>query len=241
MPGFGQRVIQSSADSISANAVPPTRPRPTFKKFATELIFPTLLFCAGAYSIQYKYDVVDWRQQNYPKFRTHADDFMQYAPLVAMYALTWSNVKGQTDGPNETVILLKSAAIMTVVVLSIQHSVNEYRPDNSNKLSFPSGHMAQAFIAATMLHKEFGHRSIWYSIGGYTVATSIAVLRILNNAHFITDIFVGAGIGVLSTNLVYLTHKYHWGKDYKKKKNGEAFYMPTFNNGPGIYFCYRFK
>ena len=38
----------------------------------------------------------------------------------------------------------------------------------------------------------------------------------LNNKHWISDVLVGAEIGVLSTNLVYLTHQYRWGKNRKK-------------------------
>ena len=88
---FGQDSSQANIDSIQSTAsLPSTSPRSTFGKFAKSLVLPTLLFSAGAYSIQYRYDVVDWRRRNYAKFRTHADDYMQYAPLVAMYALTWS-------------------------------------------------------------------------------------------------------------------------------------------------------
>ena len=54
-----------------------------------------------------------------------------------------------------------------------------------------------------MLHKEYGHRSPWYSIGGYTVATITGVTRQLNNRHWMSDIMVGAGIGILATELGY--------------------------------------
>ena len=59
-------------------------------------------------------------------------------------------------------------------------------------------------MAATMLHKEYGTtRSPWYSIGGYTVATATAVSRMLNNKHWLSDVMVGAGIGILSTEVGY--------------------------------------
>ncbi|MFR6416073.1 MAG: phosphatase PAP2 family protein, partial [Alistipes shahii] len=77
------------------------------------------------------------------------------------------------------------------------------RPDGSSRNSFPSGHTATAFMTATMLHKEYGHRSPWYSIGGYTVATLTGVTRQLNNRHWMSDIMVGAGIGILATELGY--------------------------------------
>ena len=54
-----------------------------------------------------------------------------------------------------------------------------------------------------MLHKEYGHRSPWYSIGAYTVATVTGVTRQLNNRHWMSDVMVGAGIGILATEFGY--------------------------------------
>lgn len=58
-------------------------------------------------------------------------------------------------------------------------------------------------MTATMLHKEYGHRSPWYSIGAYTVATVTGVTRQLNNRHWMSDVMVGAGIGILATEFGY--------------------------------------
>ena len=59
-------------------------------------------------------------------------------------------------------------------------------------------------MAATMLHKEYGPRSPWYSIAGYSMATVTGVSRMLNNKHWFSDVLVGAGIGILSVELGYL-------------------------------------
>lgn len=96
-----------------------------------------------------------------------------------------------------------SAGLMTIGVNSLKYSCRVMRPDGSSRNSFPSGHTATAFMTATMLHKEYGHRSPWYSIGGYTVATVTGVTRQLNNRHWMSDIMVGAGIGILATELGY--------------------------------------
>ena len=234
--------LQAQKDSQSDTLLPSKKEHSTpLKKFLNTLIVPTLFMGAAAYSIQYRDDVHDYRTNNYPKFKTSADDYLQYLPIAVVYGLDIAGVHGKHDAANQTVVLAKAGLLMTAIVLGGQYSARERRPDNSNFRSFPSGHVAQAFIAATVLQKEFGHLSVWYSIGGYAAASGIGVLRILNNKHWVPDVFVGAGIGVLTTNLAYLTHKYHWGKNYKKKKKGEAFLMPTFGNGQGIYFCYRFK
>lgn len=46
-------------------------------------------------------------------------------------------------------------------------------------------------------------KSPWYSIGGYTLAGITGVTRQLNNRHWIGDVLVGAGIGMISTDLGY--------------------------------------
>jgi membrane-associated phospholipid phosphatase len=36
------------------------------------------------------------------------------------------------------------------------------------------------------------------------------------NAHWISDVVAGAGFGILSTELVYLTHQYKWDNEHIK-------------------------
>lgn len=83
------------------------------------------------------------------------------------------------------------------------------RPDSSSANSFPSGHTAQAFLAATFFTKEYGNKYPWISVGMYTLSTGIGVMRILNNKHWISDVLAGAGIGMLSVELSYLMDKLH--------------------------------
>jgi hypothetical protein len=47
----------------------------------------------------------------------------------------------------------------------------------------------------------------------------------------ISDVMVGAGIGILSTNLAYLTHQYRWGK---KNKGGETTVIPSYDGQTGM-------
>jgi hypothetical protein len=90
----------------------------------------------------------------------------------------------------------------------LKSTVTEERPDGSNSNSFPSMHASLAFMGATVLSREYGHISPWITIGGYTAATGTQMLRIGHNAHWMNDIFMGAGIGVVSTHLAYfLTDK----------------------------------
>ncbi len=158
------------------------------------------------------FEVREERNENFLNFSNHADDYLQYAPAVGALVISLSGVRGQHDLPNQIALLVKSELLMTAVVYSLKYTVGEARPDSGQKNSFPSGHTAQAFAAATFLSKEYGYKSIWISIGAYTAAGTVGVFRMLNNRHWISDVLVGAGIGILSTELVYFTHKNRWGK-----------------------------
>lgn len=173
-----------------------------------------------------RYHILEEKDEHAAFYNMHIDDFLQYAPAVAVYGLNIGGVKGKNSVVEETFLLLKSELVMAVVVQTLKSTTHVQRPDNSTYNSFPSGHTAQAFVAATFLHKEYGHKSIWYSIGGYAAATTVGVMRVMGNRHWLSDVFVGAGIGILSTELVYATHQYKWSKR-KVKLTG----FPSFNQG----------
>lgn len=139
-----------------------------------------------------------------PNYKSSWDNYTQYAPLAATWGLKMVGIEGQSSWLRLAVSNALSAAIMTGIVNSVKYTVREQRPDGSARNSFPSGHTATAFMAATVLHKEYGlTQSPWFSIAGYSVASATAVGRILNNRHWISDVLVGAGIGIISTDLGY--------------------------------------
>lgn len=37
-------------------------------------------------------------------------------------------------------------------------------------------------------------------------------MRVLGNRIWLSDAFIGAGIGILSTEFIYATHRYKWSK-----------------------------
>ena len=137
-------------------------------------------------------------------FHNRADDYIQYAPMLLTYGLKATGYEGRSQWGRLLASNAFSAIIMAGLVNGIKYSAAEERPDGSTSNSFPSGHTATAFMAATILHKEYGlTRSLWYSVGGYAVATGIGAFRVMNNRHWVSDVMTGAGIGILSTELGY--------------------------------------
>jgi membrane-associated phospholipid phosphatase len=178
----------------------------------------------GLYS---SYDAQRDIQRNFSGFNTEIDDYLIFAPYVELVALNLLKYKCKNDFINTSLLILKSELLMVAFVFPLKKITHIERPNKSGFDSFPSGHTAEAFVAASIIHKEYKHKSHWPGIFAYTVATSVGVFRMLNNAHWQADVFAGAGFGMLAVHLVYLTHKhrYHW------KLGKKSCLLPTYYKG----------
>lgn len=212
-------------------------PSPALNKYkwSKAVKAPLVLTAIGLYSMTdneflSREEVFEERNEYIPTFRHHADDYLQYAPIAAVYGLNALGIKGKTDFANRTAILIKAEIILVAITFPLKKITAVPRPDSGQPTSFPSGHTAQAFAAATFMAKEYGHKSIWYSIGAYSVATGVGMMRMMNNRHWVSDVLVGAGVGILSTNLAYLTHQYKWGK----KRKHSTLIIPTYDGKTGM-------
>lgn len=166
-------------------------------------------------------------------WKTEIDNYTQFSPYAVAVGLKALGYDGRSSWDRLAVSALASNAVMALAVNATKYSVKEMRPDNSTRNSFPSGHTATAFVAATVLHKEYGlTRSPWFSVGGYAVAMSTGFMRVLNNRHWISDVMAGAGIGILSTELGYFIG------DILYKNNGimrRELINPTNPNHPSFF------
>ncbi|WP_254091740.1 phosphatase PAP2 family protein [Dawidia soli] len=203
--------------------------------FRRAVIAPVLFTAAGLFTLDDdnddNYEIQEERNRYIPHFRRHADDYLQHSPIMIVYGLNWLGVKGKNDFANRTAILIKSEMMVGILTFSLKRITAVPRPDTKELTSFPSGHTAQAFATATFMAREYGHKSIWYSIGAYTIATGVGTMRVMNNRHWLSDVLAGAGIGILTTNLAYLTHQYRWGK---KNKGGQTSVMPSYDGQTGM-------
>ncbi len=191
---------------------------PFFKsKLFKAVAIPALLIGYGAYTFNgggfytnqdANYDI----HRLFPTYRTKADNVLIFVPYLELGAVTLAGVESRSDRVNLLLLLAKSEAMMLTSVFTVKHLTQEERPDKSDKLSFPSGHTAQAFLAASIVHTEFRDKSQWYGVGAYAVATSVAALRMINTKHWQSDVVAGAGIGILSAHVAYLTHRHRWGR-----------------------------
>lgn len=80
-----------------------------------------------------------------------------------------------------------------VVTQSLKYSVRRDRPNQSESVSFPSGHTSDAFASATSLTYAYGWRA---GLVAYPIATFVALSRLADDMHWFSDVTAGALIGI---------------------------------------------
>lgn len=175
-------------------------------------------------------------RKNYPNFHSHLDDQIEHITTVAVYGLNFTGVKGKNNFANRAMLTLMSYVVKSTLTTTLKKNTHILRPDSSDYLSFPSGHTANAFVGAELMNQEFGGRSAWYSVAGYTVGAATGALRILNNKHWFSDVAAGAGIGILSVRLSY--YVYPWIKrNICDCNTGNVMILPSFGPKQGNVTC----
>ena len=110
--------------------------------------------------------------------------------------------------------------------------------------SFPSGHTANAFLGAHVAWKEFKDSCPVLAYSGYALATFVACSRLYNNRHWVADVIAGAGFGILSVELAYLTYfpiRNAIARKINMKGNDRLVVAPTFSpDGGGLYLSWKF-
>lgn len=235
------RLLNQYSDSlvVKSYGLSVTQNQPVHPQWIKAAIVPAVMISAGSITLLVKhnsflskYTIHDNVLDLFPGVNTSIDNYLQYAPLAAVYGLKAAGVKSRSDFVNQIAITAKSELLMTVIVQGMKHWIPSERPSGSGMNSMPSGHTAQAFVSAAILDMEYHDISPWISVGGYAVATTTAIYRMANNKHWISDVLIGAGIGIFSTKAVYFTHRYRWGK-----KSNMVILPAIYKNGGGISFA----
>lgn len=187
-----------------------------------KLFLPSALMVSGVLlngngKESFKNEIAEERNEHLKNFRTHVDNYLQFSPIAIAYGLDALGYRSKTDFPNRTAILIKGELAITGSVFLLKSITHQLRPDKSGYNSFPSGHTAQAFAAATFLSEEYKGRFKWMPYAAYSIAGSVGVMRMVNNKHYISDVLFGAGLGFLSMKASYWTHQYKW-KNRKTKQ-----------------------
>jgi hypothetical protein len=95
--------------------------------------------------------------------------------------------------------LVRAQLVSQTFVQATKFTTGRTRPDGSNTQSFPSGHTASAAATASVLQRHFG-----WKVGApaYAFAGYVAASRMSADKHHLSDVLMGAAIGVAAGRTV---------------------------------------
>lgn len=165
----------------------------------------------------------------HPHRKFRVDDYLQFAPGAAVFALNGLGIKGKNSLLDQSGVYLLSNIILNTTTQSLKRITNVTRPDGTSN-AFPSGHAAEAFASAEFLRQEYGDVSVWYTISGYSAAFAVGYLRMYNNKHWLSDVIAGAGLGVLSTQASYWLYP-KIKRIFSNKSKSNTLILPSYTPG----------
>ncbi len=154
------------------------------------------------------------------RLRSHYDGFNKaFAPgkylgntveqvALSMGTYAVGRVRHQPKVSHLGMDLLQAQIMTEVLVQPLKFAVRRTRPDDSNRLSFPSGHAAVTFATATVIERHLGWRK---SLLGYGIASYVAASRLHDNRHYLSDVIVGAALGTAAGRAVVHHKADDWG------------------------------
>jgi hypothetical protein len=174
-------------------------------------------------------------QDAFPRTDTEIDNYLQWAPAATMYSADIFTKNHRNNVFNQTKYLAISCLVTSGITQILKKITHETRPNGGDDMSFPSGHSSNAFANATVLFHEFKDFNKIIAGSGYLFATTTGVLRVTNNAHWVPDVLVGAGIGILVTNLVYWIEPFKNWDPFRLSDNDKLTILPNLDTQNNFY------
>ena len=124
--------------------------------------------------------------------------YTQAGVAVGLYAIG-RFVTPQTKGEARTnklshlgFDLMRGLIVSQALTQGIKYAVQRDRP-TGECCAFPSGHASAAFTTASILERHLGYRGAWPTLVG---ASYVALSRITDNRHFLSDVVFGSALGI---------------------------------------------
>lgn len=199
---------RQSFKNISDTAGQKIRFQPSYLK-APALILPGTLLLYGALKPvinaipELDNNIMASIQQHHPGFHNNAADYLMWAPSASVYMLDALKVKTAHNFRGHLIIEAGSVIITGGLGYGMRLISRNIKVYNTGDTQFPSGHTANAFRGAEIVHQELKETHPAWSYSGYLIATGVGLLRIYAKQHLLTEVLAGAGLGILSTKLTY--------------------------------------
>ena len=128
--------------------------------------------------------------------------------------------------------LLRAEAVSGALTYAIKLSVRRHRPPGGGGkcCSFPSGHSSSTFALASVLWRHLGWKA---AVPTYTVATYVALSRLHEDVHFLSDVIFGASVGIVAGRAVVHHDRHFYGMQIQP--------MPVPGGGIGVMVAGSFR
>ncbi len=193
-----------SSDSIHINYNEPAKIKwPGF-------VIPGLLMGYGSLKVTVnKINNIDVNTRNsiykyYPNFKTGSDNYLMWVPSASIYVMDAAKIKVSHSFKEHIWIDACSILIAGGTGAAIRAVTKNSSINGEKYIQFPSGHTTNAFRGAEIVHQELKQTNQLLSYSGYLIASGVGLLRLYNKDHLVTEVFGGAGLGIISTKLTYL-------------------------------------
>jgi PAP2 superfamily protein len=103
--------------------------------------------------------------------------------------------------------LLSAEIVAQAFTQALKFTVHRERPDGSDNHSFPSGHASATFASATVLQRHLGWK---YAVPTYTIASWVAISRMHENRHHLSDVVFGGALGIAAGRTTTRHGREHW-------------------------------
>jgi membrane-associated phospholipid phosphatase len=140
------------------------------------------------------------------------------ASLLVFSGFAGYGLIADDDKAKETALLgIESFVTSGLMVQLFKHTFGRERPSAATTEggywhgpltaydAFPSGHASTAFAMATVIAEQYNDSPV-VPIVCYSLATAVGFSRLTENAHWLSDVFVGGAIGYLCGKLA-LSHR----------------------------------
>jgi len=133
------------------------------------------------------------------------DTSVQVAFSVGAYAV--GRLRDQPKVAHLGMDLVQAQLMSELLVEPLKFATQRERPDGSDHRSFPSGHASVTFATATVIERHLGWRK---SVLGYAIATYVAMSRMHDNRHYLSDVVFGAAVGTIAGRTVVHHQADYW-------------------------------
>jgi membrane-associated phospholipid phosphatase len=116
---------------------------------------------------------------------------------IGVYA--YGRLKDEPKVSHVGMDLIEALLVSEGIVQTLKYTTRRERPDGSGKTSFPSGHAADTFAFATALERHLGWKG---AVPAYIFASYVAISRLPDNRHWLSDAVFGASVGIIAGRTV---------------------------------------